>query len=485
MVRFSLTLALALAALNAPLFAEMKFVAPETLAPVAIDTPIVTHHVGTFSGRKVAYQAMVEPFVTADLAGKPATRLIATSYIADKADSARPVMFVFNGGPIGATAPLHMGLFGPKRIAVPDDITRDPSTFKQVDNVYSPLDIVDIVIFDPASTGYSRMLPGVDPHSQFTTAEDSRQLAQLVGLWVKAHHRTGAPLYLVGESYGTLRAPEAAHQLQGTATPISGLFLLGQAANIIEYAQRRDNIVSYAVSLPTLAAIGWWHGKVVREGRTFDQFIKDAQDYGAGEYLSVLFLGNRAPAERRRAVAAKLQDFTGLPAETFLKADLKVAKTQYQRELLPGKVLDTNDARYAVSSGRTGASPDYGQSAQDYFHDFLAVPVAAGVYSVDIPTGGLNSWNWDAQKSPFGDWPWVGYLRQLMTDDPKFRLFVGNGYYDTQTTLGAMDYLVAQSGLPQNRVRTRYFQGGHMMYTVEASAKALSGEIHDMVAHRW
>jgi carboxypeptidase C (cathepsin A) len=464
------------------------------MPPVKIDAPIVTHHNGVFAGKTVAYDAVVEPFDTLDLSGKPATRLVATSYIGQSSGSrggtaSRPVLFVFNGGPISASYPLHLGMFGPKRIAIPDDIKADPATFKVVDNIYSPLDVADVVIFDPASTGFSRTLPGVDPQSQFSTAEDSRQLAQLVNLWVKRHRRQGSPIYLVGESYGTMRAPEAASQLQKTDTPVAGLFLLGQALNIVEYSQRRDNIVSYAASLPTLAAIGWWHNKVERKGRSFDRFIKDAQDYGAGEYLSVLFLGDRASGGRRQAVARKLQEFTGLPAQTFLKADLKVAKTQYQRELFPGFVLDTNDARYMAPVGSGAASGPAGvfaPAAVEHFRTFLDVPPEAGVYFTGIPTsGGLNGWDWDAQKSPFGDWPWVKEVRDLMTENPKFRVFVGNGYYDTQTTLGAMDLLVAQSSWPRSRVRTRYFQGGHMMYTVEASARAVGDEIRGMVTNRW
>jgi carboxypeptidase C (cathepsin A) len=79
----------------------------------------------------------------------------------------------------------------------------------------------------------------------------------------------------------------------------------------------------------------------------------------------------------------------------------------------------------------------------------------------------------------------VKEVRDLMTENPRFRVFVGNGYYDTQTTLGAMDLLVAQSSWPRARVRTRYFQGGHMMYTVEASARAVGDEIRAMVTNRW
>jgi hypothetical protein len=42
---------------------------------------------------------------------------------------------------------------------------------------------------------------------------------------------------------------------------------MGQAINIIEYRQRPQNIVSYAVSLPTLAALGWYHEKLIDKAR--------------------------------------------------------------------------------------------------------------------------------------------------------------------------------------------------------------------------
>lgn len=113
----------------------------------------------------------------------------------------------------------------------------------------------DLVFFDPAGTEFSRLLTGVAPESQFGTVADSRQIASLIIEWTRVHGRTASPVYLIGESYGTMRAPEAARQLSEAGVPVEGRVLLCHAVDIIEYAQRRGNIVSYAVSLPTLAAI--------------------------------------------------------------------------------------------------------------------------------------------------------------------------------------------------------------------------------------
>ena len=142
--------------------------------------PLVTAHTGVFGGKHVAYQASVEAFVVADASGKPAARVVDISYIANGARASRPVLFAFNGGPITPSDVIHMGMLGPKRVAIPDDVTAGPSTYKVVDNVYSPLDVADIVFIDPASTGFSRVLDGVDPKSYFSVTADAQQVAQFI-----------------------------------------------------------------------------------------------------------------------------------------------------------------------------------------------------------------------------------------------------------------------------------------------------------------
>lgn len=458
-------------------------------SPVTLPAAVTTDHVGTFGGKRVAYRAAVEGFDATGTDGKPAARIVAVSYVARNAAPGRPVLFVFNGGPISPSAILHMGAFGPKRVAIPDDVTAPPTSFRLVDNRDTVLDVADIVFFDPAGTGFSRIAPGVDPKSQFGNVADARQLQQLVLAWTKAHGREGSPVYLVGESYGTMRAPEAAKQLAAVGRAPAGLILVGQAVNIIEYAQRRGNIISYAVSLPTLAATAWWHGKADRRGRSFERFVADAQQWGAGEYLALLFAGDTAPLPRRQAAAAQLQGFTGIPADYWLSHALRMTKTDYQRALLPGRMLGTNDARYvgpAEGPQPFDAIPD---AYQAQLIRYLASDLHAGgigTYATANPfTGGLNDWNWGPNISPFGDWPYGRAITELFAGDPAFRLFVANGYYDTQTTIGAMDYLLSQSGWPRERVRSARYQGGHMPYTIDASLKRMMADVRAMVTRQW
>ncbi|MCW1431095.1 S10 family serine carboxypeptidase-like protein [Novosphingobium sp. JCM 18896] len=215
---------------------------PATARPV-----VATHHVGRFGGERIAYTATVEGLnVTTNAKGESA-RLVSFAYTRDDTDRARrPVMFVFNGGPIAASQYLHVGGIGPRRVAYPDDVTADPAGFRLTDNAYSPLDAVDLVFVDPASTGFSRVLPGTDAKAYFSVEADARQFAAFIRAWLKRQGREGAPVFLFGESYGTNRAAEIARQLAEAPEPLplAGVFLYGQAANIVEYAQRPANVTS-------------------------------------------------------------------------------------------------------------------------------------------------------------------------------------------------------------------------------------------------
>lgn len=467
--------------------AGVQFVEPTTLEAIKLPEAVVTQHHGYFGQHRVSYTAVVEAYRVTSSDERPVAKLVTTSYIAEDEGRVRPVIFAFNGGPILASFPLHFGLLGPKRLHVPDDLSADARTFSLRHNPYAPLDVADIVLFDPASTGYSRVTDGIAPASQFSTKADARQLAQLVQLWLERHDREDAPVYLLGESYGTIRAPVAAMQLQQAGISIHGLILLGQADNILEYAQRRDNILSYVVSLPTLAALAWYHDKTRRAGQTLKTTVRAAWELARTAYLDALFLGTRATRSLRGTVATKLQDLTGIPRKQWVDQNLRITKREFAKLLVPGQVLHAADGRYLLDQdGHSRSLPRYDRVVETYYHKFLKVPENAGTYSTAIPTSGdLNDWDWGSNDSPFGDYPWAHQIRALLAANSKFRVLFANGYFDLQTTVGATKYLVSQPGYPPGQVRSIYYKGGHMMYTVDHVARKLANDIRAMVTQRW
>jgi len=330
---------------------------PALVQPLAAHPPVVTHLKGRFNGEKVAYTARVESLDVKDENGE--TRIVSFAYTRDglKSHSQRPVTFLFNGGPIVPSQWVHLGGLGPYRVAVPDDVRADPATFKVVENVHSPLDATDLVFVDPASTGWSRVATGTAPDAYFSVKADAQQFVAFIRTWLATHARSQSPVYLFGESYGTNRAAEIAGQVAdapGTLN-LEGIFLYGQAANILEYAQRPANITSYAVSLPTLAAIAWYHGKVDRSGRTQDDFVEESRRFAAAEYLSALFQGNRVPQAERERIAARLEQYSGIPAAWYLAHELRITKEEFRVELLKdrGLLLGRSDARYVAPAPRS------------------------------------------------------------------------------------------------------------------------------------
>src|SRR5690606_18375394 len=117
----------------------------------------------------------------------------------------RPVMFVFNGGPGGASSMLHFGAFGARRIERFDSAAMADPDVPLVDNPDTLLDVADLVFIDPPETGYSRVLPGV-PETAFRSIDgDSYAVGQVILQWLSHHGRLQSPVYIAGESYGTLR----------------------------------------------------------------------------------------------------------------------------------------------------------------------------------------------------------------------------------------------------------------------------------------
>ena len=474
-------------------------VAGQTTSPnassgqVLSHSPVISHHTGTFNGKQIRYTATVESTDVPDGKGKPAARLVSFAYTDDDRREAatRPVIFIFNGGPITASLWLHVGVMGPKRVAVPADLSADSKTYQLVDNVYSPLDVADLVFIDPASTGYSRVLPGTAPGSYFSVAADGQQVTVLIAAWLTQHGRVSSPAYLVGESYGTIRAAEVAAQLAELPHPIllDGVVLMGQAINIIEYRQRQQNIVSFAVSLPTLAALAWYHQKVDRKGETLEQFVNDAWHFAETDYLTALFKGSAIEAAERDRVAKRLEEFSGIPAAYYREHELRISKEQYRGELLKdrGLLLGRNDGRYVAPMTKKGLAEDPSGIIMAPFERLFSEYVRQDL-KVDWPdqyilmatSDNLDAWKWGG-SGPFADWPYSDRLLKVMKANPRFHVLLGNGYDDTQTTVGAAEYAVRQAGWPAGRATLSYYEGGHMAYTVERSAKKFTDDIRALV----
>src|SRR6266852_2326523 len=146
----------------------------------AKDNIVTTSHTATIGGEAIKYTARAGTMIMKDEDGKPQASVFFVAYTKDGADPAkRPVTYTFNGGPGSSSVWLHMGAFGPKRVAYKDDEGHAPAPpYRLTDNEDSILDVTDLVFVDPVTTGYSRAIPTKEDQKYHGVDADVRSVAE-------------------------------------------------------------------------------------------------------------------------------------------------------------------------------------------------------------------------------------------------------------------------------------------------------------------
>ncbi len=459
-------------------------------------------HSGRFHGVEVAYRCLAAETPLTDEAGKPRAIVFSFSYLAETEDpAARPVTFMFNGGPGSASLWLHMGVFGPRRIVVPGDASHPGGgPYQVVDNELCNLDRTDIVFIDPPGTGYSRMAEGVAPEEAWGLEADAQIVADFIKAWLSAHRRWASPRYLCGESYGTTRAVAVAGKLSGglAGVAFNGIALISVILDFHTARFQAGNPLPDACFLPTYAATALHHGLVPAPSGGRDAWLREVRQFATAEYLPALFAGNRLDAEAGGRVRRKLARYTGL-SETWLeRTRLRIDAGRFRKELLRerGLVIGRFDSRYTGADyDEVGEMPDSDPSSYaidsvfvSAMHDHLTR--ALGIdwdrgYTV-FNRVALEKWDWHGgKKGQASGWP--GYvnvapiLGQLLRENPALRVMMANGLYDIATPFFAVESTIAGNGIDAGRITMTYHEAGHMMYLHEASFAALVNDLRNLI----
>jgi carboxypeptidase C (cathepsin A) len=187
------------------------FVALTFVVPAAAEEPKPPHAEAertlTLNGQPLKYRVVAATMPLKEEDGKVTANIFYIAYTKLDADpKRRPITFCFNGGPGSSSVWLHMGAFGPKRVAMTDEGLPLPAPGKLVDNDLSILDLTDLVFIDPVSTGFSRAAPGIDAKKFHGVQGDLDSVGEFIRLYVTKNKRWESPKFLAGESYGTTRA---------------------------------------------------------------------------------------------------------------------------------------------------------------------------------------------------------------------------------------------------------------------------------------
>jgi carboxypeptidase C (cathepsin A) len=474
--------------------------------PEPMDDLVITQHVLRLkrgelryvarSGRVVLREEVVEKGVSRGWQAR--AEMSVTAYTLDDSDvdlTTRPITFVFNGGPGSSSVWLHLGLLGPRRVDLGDVTAPHPPPYRLVDNPETLLAASDLVFIDPMSTGHTRAVEGGKAKKYHGFAHDVEQVTELIRLWCTREDRWMSPKFILGESYGTLRAVAVAERLQERhALMLNGLVLVSSVLDFgtQDFGQHRwdESCLNF---LPTYAAIGNYHGKV--KGR-LAKVRAEAEDFAAGPYRAALAAGRRLPAKERANVVRTLSRLTGLSEEYVDRTDLRIEHWRFCTELLRDRGLTVGriDGRFTGPARSLIAE----NMDADPSMDAMNGPFAAALHHYlraelgnrqDLPyevyANGIKKWSFaEFEGKPIFV---ADRLERVMRANPHLRVRVEYGYFDLATPYHAAQDMVAHLRLPDDafaRIEHEFFETGHMPYLHEPSRKRESASIAAFVERR-
>ena len=464
---------------------------PEAAAADAGDNLVVTEHTATFGGKTVDYTATTGTIVINTDLGQ--YEIFFTAYTAKGVEdvATRPITFAFNGGPGSASLWLHMGLLGPERIGVNAEGMLDQIPVGHVANSNSILDLTDLVFIDPVGTGYSRALPGTDEKVFYHTDNDFASVGDFIRLYVSRNDRWASPKYLAGESYGTLRAVGVCDYLMNTChMNMNGLMLVSSANNYGAMDFVTGNDMPYINSLPTYAAIAWYHGMVGDQYKNLalDAFLDEARAFAAGDYLWALYQGTRLSDDQKDDIATHMADFIGLSKDYILKHDLRISMENFCPELLSDQKLMVGrlDGRYTapVIPGDLG-SGDNDPSAMGIMEAFTAVYSDYVSRELNYKTDRFyeplsitinENWCFDSDNQYLAQ---EEIIRSCMSANKFLKIWVLCGYYDLATPFFGAEWIFSHVFLNPEQAGNlsfTYYPAGHMFYMLESNVEKFHGE---------
>jgi carboxypeptidase C (cathepsin A) len=417
----------------------------------------------------------------------------------------RPITFFYNGGPGSSTMWLHLGAFGPRRIVTATDAHTPPAPYSLVNNGASLLDATDLVFIDAPGTGFSR-IAGKDKEKAFFGVDpDAYAFSEFITQFLGKYGRWNSPKYLFGESYGTPRSAVVVNQLKvDRQIDLNGVILLSQILSFDLSPDRPTNNpgidLPYQTSLPTYAATAWYHHKLPAEHPNLEALLAEVEQFAMGDYARALAAGSELPASERAAVAAKLHEYTGLPVDYILRADLRIDGGEFRQNLQGDGALTTGrlDSRFSGPdidplSQRADYDPQAAALASAYvsaFNDYVRKELHYGAdkaFKPSIPT--FRTWNFSHQLSGQGDQPFSARqgsnvmpdLANAMKLNPNLRIQLHAGYFDLATPFYQGIYEMHHLPIPQSlqsNIEYRFYESGHMVYAKDASLR----QLHDNVA---
>ena len=462
-------------------------------APIG-EVHVVSRHTATIGGRQIPYAATAGTLTIRDDEGKPTASMFYVAYTTG--DPRRPVTFLYNGGPGSSTLWLHMGSLGPVRVLTDSPRPTHNAPYDVANNDDSLLDKSDLVFLDAIGAGFSRPLGDTKLAAFWGTDQDIDAFARGIERWLTINGRWNAPRFLFGESYGTTRSAGLSYRLQQDGVQLNGVVLL---SSILNYGRRQPGFDQEMVNyLPSYAAIAAYHHRTAVQPTDLRAFLDEVRSFARGPYALALNQGQDLADADRRAIAAKMSAYIGLPVDYILASDLRIPPGRFRKELLRDQrlTLGRYDARFTGEDfDAAGESPEYDPSDTGItgafvaaFHDYLSRQLGYETNLAYRPTYYSSGVRWDFDHKADGLGGGAGSnqadvaldLSQAMRENPHLLLYSLNGVYDLATPFFGTEYDLGHMQLDpvvRGNVRFAYYPSGHMVYLNPDALRAMKADL--------
>ena len=446
----------------------------------------VTEHSIDLPSGKFAYTATAGTFSLFDQSGERSAAIFYTAYAAKPFNPARPVTFVFNGGPGAGSAFLNLGLVGPRIAAFGSGF--DGSSVHLIDNPDTWLPFTDLVLIDPVGTGWSRPAKPDGGSAFWGVRRDAESMAKAIALYVAKNARISSPKFLLGESYGGFRAAKTARMLQtNQGILVSGILMVSpMIEGALQFGGDRLALGA-ALQLPSLVA-----AEMERKGNFSTAALAQTERFALTDYLSAL-AGPPLSGSAAQTLYARVAQMTGLPQDVVARSRGFI-RDAYVKNLRAGdhKIVSHYDVTFAVDDPEPETEAAHGPDP--FLDGFIRAYGGAFVAYARDELGFKTEMTYNLLASEIsGKWDWqegggrappsaADDLRELFALTPSFRLMIAHGYSDMVTPYAVSRYLLnhLQPGVDAERAELRLYRGGHMFYVDPPSRKAFAADARTM-----
>jgi carboxypeptidase C (cathepsin A) len=465
-------------------------------------------HTITLGGTELSYMSEADWLILRK-DEKPVAEMFYVFYALADDSRPRPLTVVFNGGPGAASAYLHVGALGPKRVRFNADGTAPAPPVELVDNMESWLAFTDLVFVDPVGTGFSRAIPEQDgkkeqtddqPGKEFWKIErDLKALGEFISKFLSTKHRWDSPIFIAGESYGGFRTAKLARLAQEHfGVGISAAVLISPALEFALLDASDYDLLPWIDVIPSMSAAAAHHGKASAFPESSGPFevLEKAEAFATATAPKLLLGGDSLSERERSRLAAQLSRYIGLDKEIVARSGGRIGAQRFVRELLRDRGLVcglydatvTTDDPYPDRDSFSGPDPTL-RSIERVFASGINTHLRRGLGLVTERDYHLLSmevnqaWQVDMERhaleSQIGA---TDDLRYGMSLNPHMKVRITHGIYDLVTPYFSSNRIARLMRLTERsraNLSLKHYAGGHMFYAWESSRRAFADDMRE------